>query len=133
MLRCFGFTRKRLTRGSSKAKEGNCGSPAWDGACTAVSKRIACPPCNTGLWLHVDFKGNVTQIPSEVRLMLVFYVCLLPSLIASVYSIFAYLQDALRCLVFDLGVPPRDTKLLNPQVPGPGLSVFAAGCHSQQY
>ena len=75
MLRCFGFTRKRLTRGSSKAKEGSRDSPAWDGACTAVSKRVACLPCSTGLWLHIDFKGNVTQIPSEVRLMLVFYVC----------------------------------------------------------
>lgn len=77
MLRCFGFTRESLTRGSSKAKEGSRGSPAWDGACTAVSKRVACPPCSTGLWLHVDFKGNVTQIPSEVHLMLVFYVCCL--------------------------------------------------------
>jgi len=64
MLSCFGVSRK--TRPAAADKEGHSSPREGD-----VARKVGAK-CTAGcgsLWLHIDFKANVTQVPAEVRVL----------------------------------------------------------------
>lgn len=123
MFRCLGIERKtkhNLADSSGFRKPGPCSAACESGGAGSLKSQACC----RGLWLHVDFKGNATQLPVDVS-------CLLCSLTAHscflrFWAVCAFVssrilwpgsQEAVHTIIERLGVPARDVELLgNPQV-----------------